>query len=122
MLFILVVLTAADSAHLPGAVARRRATAPAAIAPTTAKRGALSEERRRLPAEQHTPMRSACIGQRLDIGGATLRVLATGDGDKGGLVLRLDYGATSVVFDHSGVIGHGQLAIAPSGQIKCRQL
>jgi len=31
-----------------------------------------------------------------------LRVLAAGDGDEQGLVLRLDYGATSVVFDHSG--------------------
>jgi hypothetical protein len=29
-------------------------------------------------------------------------VLAPGDGDQGGLILRLDYGATSVVFDHSG--------------------
>ena len=47
-------------------------------------------------------MNTARAGQRIDIGGATLRVLAAGDGDESGLVLRLDYGATSVVFDHSG--------------------
>lgn len=99
----LVVLTAADSAHLPGQIAAlSRYRAGLVIAPTTAKRGALIEEWRRLLAEQHTPIRSARTGQQLDIGGATLRVLATGDGDEGGLVLRLDYGTTSVVFDHSG--------------------
>ena len=99
----LVVLTSADSAHLPGQVAAlARYRAGMVIAPATAKRGALIDEWRRLLAEQHTPIRSARAGQRLDIGGATLRVLAVGDGDEGGLVLRLDYGATSVVFDHSG--------------------
>jgi beta-lactamase superfamily II metal-dependent hydrolase len=99
----LVVLTAADGAHLPGQVAAlARYRAGLAIAPAIAKRGALIDEWRRLLAEQHTPIRSAGVGQRLDIGGATLRVLADGDGDEAGLVLRLDYGATSVVFDHSG--------------------
>jgi beta-lactamase superfamily II metal-dependent hydrolase len=98
-----VVLTATDGAHLPGQVAAlARYRAGLAIAPATAKRGALIEEWRRLLAEQHTPIRSARAGQRIDLGGATLRVLATGDGDEQGLVLRLDYGATSVVFDHSG--------------------
>jgi beta-lactamase superfamily II metal-dependent hydrolase len=99
----LVVLTAADSAHMPGQVAAlARYRAGMVIAPATAKRSALIEEWRRLLAEQHTPIRNASVGQRLDIGGATLHVLAIGDGDEGGLVLRLDYGATSVVFDHSG--------------------
>jgi beta-lactamase superfamily II metal-dependent hydrolase len=99
----LVVLTAADGAHLPGQVAAlARYRAGLAIAPAIAKRSALIDEWRRLLAEQHTPIRSARAGQQLDIGGVTLRVLAAGDGDEGGLVLRLDYGATSVVFDHSG--------------------
>ena len=98
-----VVLTGADGAHLPGQVAAlARYRAGLVIAPAIAKRGALIAEWRRLLAEQHTPIRSARAGQRLDIGGATLSVLASGDGDEGGLVLRLDYGATSVVFDHSG--------------------
>jgi competence protein ComEC len=99
----LVVLTSADGAHLPGQVAAlARYRAGLVLAPTIAKRSALIAEWRRLLAEQHTPIRSARAGQRLDIGGATLSVLASGDGDEGGLVLRLDYGATSVVFDHSG--------------------
>ena len=99
----LVVLTAADSAHLPGQVAAlARYRAGMVIAPAIPKRSALIDEWRRLLTEQQTPIRNARAGQRLDIGGATLHVLATGDGDEGGLVLRLDYGATSVVFDHSG--------------------
>jgi beta-lactamase superfamily II metal-dependent hydrolase len=98
-----VVITAADSAHLPGQVAAlARYRAGMAVAPLLTRHGALIDEWRRLLAEQHTPIRSARSGQRIDIGGATLRVLAVGDGDEGGLVLRLDYGATSVVFDHSG--------------------
>ena len=99
----LVVLTSADGAHLPGQVAAlARYRAGLVLAPAIAKRNPLIDEWRRLLAEQHTPIRSARAGQRLDIGGATLRVLAVGDGDEGGLVLRLDNGATSVVFDHSG--------------------
>ena len=99
----LVVLTAADGAHLPGQVAAlARYRASMVIAPAIAKRSSLIEEWQRLLADQHTPIRSARAGQRFNIGGATLRVLAAGDGGERGLVLRLDYGATSVVFDHSG--------------------
>jgi beta-lactamase superfamily II metal-dependent hydrolase len=99
----LVVLTSADNAHLTGQVAAlARYRAGLVIAPALGKRGALIDEWRRLLAEQQTPIRSAHAGQRLDIGGATLRVLAAGDERAGGMVLRLDYGATSVVFDHSG--------------------
>ena len=98
-----VVLTAADGAHLPGQVAAlARYRAGMALAPAMARRGALIDEWRRLLAEQHTPIRSAQAGQRIEIGGATLRVLAEGDGDERGLMLRLDYGTTSVVFDQSG--------------------
>ena len=99
----LVVLTSADGAHLPGQVAAlARYRAGLVLAPAIAKRSALIDEWRRLLAEQRTPVRSAHTGQRLGIGGMMLRVLAVGDGDEGGLVLRLDYGVTSVVFDHSG--------------------
>src|SRR5262249_3446659 len=99
----MVVLTTADGAHLPGQVAAlARYRAGLALAPSVARRGALIDEWLRLLDEQHTPTRMAHTGQQLDLGGATLRVLASGDGDENGLMLRLDYGATSVVFDHSG--------------------
>ena len=99
----LVVLTAADGAHLPGQVAAlARYRTGLVLAPAIAKRSALINEWRRLLDEQGTTIRSARVGDRLDIGGATLSVLAAGDGSAGGLILRLDYGATSVVFDHSG--------------------
>ncbi|HEU5099839.1 MAG TPA: hypothetical protein VFU22_12500 [Roseiflexaceae bacterium] len=99
----LVVLTSVDSARLPGQVAAlARYRAELAIAPASAKRGALIEEWRRLLAEQETPIRVAQAAQTIDLGGARLRVLAAGDGDEQGLILRLDYGATSVVFDESG--------------------
>src|SRR5215216_6597645 len=82
----LVVLTAVDGAHLPGQVAAlARYRASRALAPTITKRGALIDEWQRLLAEQRTPVNTARVGQRIDIGGATLRVLAAGDGDESGL-------------------------------------
>jgi beta-lactamase superfamily II metal-dependent hydrolase len=98
-----VVLTSPDSNHLPGQVAAlARYRAGRALAPPAAKRGATLDEWLRLLDEQGAVIRTARAGQRLDLGGAALRVLATGDGDESGLLLRLDYGATSVVFDQSG--------------------
>jgi competence protein ComEC len=97
------VLTSADGARLPGQVAAlARYRAGVAIAPRLTRRGAMLDEWRRLLSEQGTPIRAARAGDRISLGGATLRVLAVGDGDENGMVLRLDYGATSVVFDHSG--------------------
>ena len=99
----LVVLTSADGARLPGQVAALARYRPElAIAPAAAKRGALIEEWRRQLAEQGVSIRVARAGQQIDLGGARLRVLAAGDGDDDGVVLRLDYGASSVVLDHSG--------------------
>ncbi len=60
-------------------------------------RGATLNEWRRLLDAQRARVRTARVGDRLDLGGATLRVLAIGDGDEDGMMLRLDYGATSVV-------------------------
>jgi beta-lactamase superfamily II metal-dependent hydrolase len=98
-----VVLTAPDDAHLPGQVAAlARYRAGMALAPPAAKRGATLDEWLRLLDEQRTPVRAVRAGDQIDLGGATLRVLATGDGDETGLLLRLDYGATSVVFDQIG--------------------
>ena len=98
-----VVLTTPDGAHLPGQVAAlARYRAGLAVAPLAAGRGALLSEWRRLLSEQATPVHAARAGDRFDFGGATLRVLAPGDGDQAGMVLRLDYGTTGLVFDQSG--------------------
>jgi beta-lactamase superfamily II metal-dependent hydrolase len=98
-----VVLTAPDGARLPGQVAAlARYRVGLALAPPVVGRGAYADEWRRLLGQQRTPVHTARAGQRLDLGGATLRVLAAGDGDEAGMILRLDYGATSVVFDQSG--------------------
>ena len=99
-----VVLTSRDSMHLPGQIAAlARYHAGLAIAPPgVGKEDALLLEWLRLLDEGRTPIRAARAGQRLDIGGAMIRVLAAGDGDEAGMVLRLDYGATSILFDHTG--------------------
>ncbi len=97
-----VVLTSADNTHLPGQVAAlERYHADVALAPATRKHGPMIKEWRTLLGEQQTSIRIASPGERLRLGEATLRVLAAGDGDASGVLLRLDYGATSVVFDHS---------------------
>jgi beta-lactamase superfamily II metal-dependent hydrolase len=99
----MVVLTSTDSKHLPGQVAAlARYRAGLALAPPAARRSATLDEWLRLLDEQGAAIRTARAGQRLDLGGMVLRVLATGDGDESGLLLRLDYGATSVVFDQIG--------------------
>jgi competence protein ComEC len=98
-----VVLTSVDGGHLPGQVAALgRYHAELALAPPSLRRGATLDEWLRLLDEGRTRVRAARPGDRLDLGGATLRVLAVGDGDEAGLLLRLDYGTTSVVFDHMG--------------------
>ena len=98
-----VVLTLPDAAHLPGQVAAlARYRAGLALAPPTAQRSATFAEWQRLLAEGRSPLHTARAGDQLNLDGATLRVLAPGDGDEAGMVLRLDYGATSVVFDHAG--------------------
>lgn len=99
----LVVLTLPDSKRLPGQVAAlMRYHAAAALAPPLDGRGATLNEWRRLLEAQRARVRTAQVGDRIDLGGATLRVLAIGDGDEDGMMLRLDYGATSVVFGHAG--------------------
>jgi beta-lactamase superfamily II metal-dependent hydrolase len=97
-----VVLTNADPTHVPGQVAALERYHPdVALAPATHQHGPTIEQWRKLLSEQRTPIRVARPGERLSLGGASLRVLAAGDGDASGVLLRLDYRATSVVFDHS---------------------
>ncbi|HEU4321664.1 MAG TPA: hypothetical protein VFS21_00810 [Roseiflexaceae bacterium] len=98
----LVVLTHSGRAHLPGQLAAlARYRADNALLGPGEHSGATFTEWRRLLHEQNTPVRTLRVGQRVGLGGATLSVLAAGNGDEGGPILRLDYGATSAVFAHS---------------------
>lgn len=97
-----VVLTATDSQHVPGQVAAlERYRAGLALAPPSPRRGALLDAWLALLDEGGTTVRTARHGSRLDLGGATLQVLAVGEGKAAGTVLRLDYGTTSVVLAHT---------------------
>lgn len=109
-----VVLTSSGRSHLPGQVAAlTRYRADVAIAAPTTYRSATLTEWLRLLDQQNTPVEIATSGARFQIDGVTLTVLATGDGDESGMMLRLDYGATSVVFDQAGDEGdEEQLAAA----------
>lgn len=98
----MVVLTRADTARLPGQVAAlERYHIGAALLAPGQHRGATFDAWRRLLRAEGTPVRVARAGERIELGGAQLRVLAAGDGEEAGLLLRLDYGATSVVLAHA---------------------
>lgn len=117
-----VVLTRSDAARLPGQVAAlARYRAAVALAPPDAG-GARSEQKsanrssglqssteelqatwQRLLEEQATPLHTARPGARLNLDGLTLTVLAV-ETQAAGLVLRLDYGRTSVVLNGAGDI------------------
>lgn len=98
-----VVLSIPNATHLPGQVAAlARYRARVAIAPPLAERDLLLDEWRRLLNESATPIHIARPGDQINLDGATLRILALGDGADAGMVMRLDYGATSVLFDHVG--------------------
>lgn len=112
-----VVLTAPDPVYTAGQVAvLARYHAGAALAPPPAARSSLLYEWQRQLGEQAAPIHRMRAGEQLNIGGASLRVLAPGDGNERGAVLRLEYGATSVVFcqssaaeDEAALAGRGAL-------------
>jgi beta-lactamase superfamily II metal-dependent hydrolase len=94
-----VVLTQGGAQRLPGQVAAlERYRAGLALAPAALPDTAPVREWRRLLEQQQTPLRVAQPGDRLALGGAVLTVLAADAAAEEGLVLRLDYGATSVLF------------------------
>lgn len=95
-----VVLSQGDDQRLPGQVAAlvRYQASLALVAPGLPADNAYASEWKRLLREQRTPMRQAVPGQRLALGGAILTVLAAGDGSESGVIMRLDYGSTSVLF------------------------
>jgi hypothetical protein len=76
-----------------------------ALAPPGLGRGAAAGEYRRLLAAAAAPARELRAGQRLDLDGATLTVLAAAPGDDGGAVLLLTYGATRVLLHTGGPAG-----------------
>jgi beta-lactamase superfamily II metal-dependent hydrolase len=94
-----VVLTQGGAQRLPGQVAAlERYHVGLALAPAALPDTAPVREWRRLLEQQHTPLRVAQPGDQLALGGALLTVLAADAAGEDGLVLRLDYGATSVLF------------------------
>lgn len=97
-----VVLTALDEAHASGQVAvLARYRANLVIAPPLASQNALLSEWRHTLASTATPLHTARAGETLKLDSAVLRVLAPGDGEERGMLLRLDYGTTSVVLCQS---------------------
>ena len=97
-----VILTAPDHAHLPGLVAAiARYHIVRAIAPPSRSSGALATEWQRRLAEQRTPLQIVRTGSTFRIDRLQFRVLSRGDGTTSGMLLRLDYGSTGVVFAHN---------------------
>jgi beta-lactamase superfamily II metal-dependent hydrolase len=93
-----VILTQGDGERMPGQVAAlARYRAELALAPPGVSESATAREWLRLLEAQDTPIHPARGGERLNLDGAQLTVLTAGDGAEAGMVLRLDYGATSVV-------------------------
>lgn len=106
-----VILTRGDNQRLPGQVAAlARYRANLALKPlvlpahnASASATAYAAEWKRLLAAEQTPVRTAQPGDRLALGGATLTILTSSTGidprvnRTSGLVMRLDYGATSIL-------------------------
>lgn len=98
-----VVLTAPDGQRLPGQLAAlARYQVGMALAPPGMHASAGVTEWQRLLKNQGIAVRTARLDQQLRIGGITFKVLAVGDGDTAGLVLRIDYGRTSVMLAGAG--------------------
>lgn len=99
------VLTGGGGGRVPGQVAALARYRPeVALAPPGLGRGGFAGEWRRLAAGAGAAATLA-PGQRLELDGATLTVLGAREGDEGGAVLLLSYGATRVLFHTGGPAG-----------------
>jgi hypothetical protein len=97
----LVLLTGANSSHLPGQVAalqRYQAQQVIAASAVAAAHSALFREWQRLLGLQQRTPTLARTGMRVDLGGAALRILAA---DDQGVVLRVEHGTTSALLAHA---------------------
>jgi hypothetical protein len=111
------VLTEAGGQRLPGQVAAlARYTPEVALAPPGLGRGGFAGEWRRLAAEAGAAATLA-PGQRIDLDGATLAVLGAREGDEGGAVLLLTYGATRALFHAGGPAGDADALRAAPGPV-----
>lgn len=109
-----VVLTGADGQRIPGSVAALARYRPeVALAPPGLGHDGFAGEWRRLTAAG--PTATLAAGQRLDLDGATLTVLAAHAGREGGAVLLLSYGATRVLL-HSGGPAGDEAALRAAGR------
>ncbi|MCX7791801.1 MAG: hypothetical protein N2378_14255 [Chloroflexaceae bacterium] len=101
-----VILTRGDGQRLPGQVAAlsRYQTALALAPPDLGDHGLAGQWRRltRTMGARVVPLRA---GQRLDLDGATLEVLAANPGKQGGAVLLLHYGRTRALVHTGGPEG-----------------
>jgi hypothetical protein len=98
------VLTGTSGDRIGGQVAAlAHYRAELILAPPGLGRHGLAGEWRRLAAQ--TPTRTLSPGQRIELDGATLSVLAAEAGDQGGAVLLLSYGATRVLLHSGGPAG-----------------
>lgn len=98
-----VVLTQGDATRMPGQVAAlARYRAELALAPPGVPESATAREWLRLLTTQNTPVHVVQGGERLNLDGVLLTVLAPGGSGESGMVVRLDYGATSVVIHGAG--------------------
>lgn len=106
------LLTGDDGRRLPGQVAAlARYGVELAFAPPELGTRGTAAEWRRLAAQPGTTARTLRPGQRLNLDGATLTVLAADAGEEGGAVLLLRYGATQALLHTGGAYGD-QAALA----------
>ncbi|RRR71756.1 MAG: hypothetical protein EI684_11075 [Candidatus Viridilinea halotolerans] len=109
-----VILTAPGGLRMGGQVAAMARYQPTlALAPPALGHNGAAGEWRRLAAQG--TLRNLTPGQRLDLDGAILTVLATAAGEQGGSVLLLRYGATQALFHTGGTAGDAA-ALAVAGQ------
>ncbi len=101
-----VILTRADGQRLPGQVAAlSRFQTALALAPSDLGRGGLAGQWQRLTRDMGARVEVLQAGQRLDLDGAMLEVLAANPGKHGGAVLLVRYGRTRALVHTGGAEG-----------------
>lgn len=100
------ILTRGDGRRLPGQVAAlSRYQAALALAPSDLEDGGMAGQWRRLTRAMGARVAPLRAGQRLNLDGATLEILAANPGKHGGAVLLLRYGRTRALVHTGGPEG-----------------